>query len=165
MNKDHNNRAFLIKKIKSEHTLLEKSLATLNPDDWLTPGVVGNWTAKDLLAHLTAWEGFLRDWYQSGLRNETPAIPAPGYSGKLIDQLNEHIFSKNLDRPPEVIYSEFQTSYLETLSLVESIPEEDIFAAGQFAWTGKINLHAYIAANTYNHYRWARSKLCIWKQS
>ncbi len=52
------NRTALLKKIESEHALLEKSLAKLNPDDWLRPGVVVGWTVKDLLAHLSAWEGF-----------------------------------------------------------------------------------------------------------
>jgi hypothetical protein len=97
------------------------------------------------------------------MQNEKPAVPAPGYSWRLIDRLNEQILLTNRDRPVSVICSEFRVSYQETFALIRSIPEEEIFMSGRFAWTGKINLYGYIIANTCNHYRWARSKLRAWK--
>jgi hypothetical protein len=46
----------VIKKIKSERKLLEKSLSNLTEQEMLLEGVVGEWSFKDILAHLMAWE-------------------------------------------------------------------------------------------------------------
>jgi hypothetical protein len=45
----------------------------------MQPGIVGEWSAKDVLAHLTEWEQMVLGWYHAGLAGETPALPAPGF--------------------------------------------------------------------------------------
>jgi hypothetical protein len=159
------NKATLLNQIQSEHRLLEKLLNSLSPGEWFQPGVVANWSIKDLLAHLTAWERLFCSWYLAGLGDKSPAIPAPGYSWILINRLNEDIFLENRDRPLEEIRLEFQNSYIETFVLVQSIPEEALFSSGKFAWTGKASLYGYVIANTCNHYRWARTKIRAWERT
>ena len=39
------------------------------------------------------------------------------------------------------------------------IPEEDMFSPGRYAWTGRLTLADYIAGNTCNHYRWAKTQI------
>jgi hypothetical protein len=144
---------------------LDKSLAQLSADEWMNPGIVGSWNAKDLLAHLTAWEGFLRDWYICGLQKKTSKIPAPGYSWTEINRLNEDIYRRNQDRSLDEIQAEYLASYQETFALVQSIPQADLYTPGRFAWTGTVLLEGYVTANTSNHYRWARSKLRLWQKT
>jgi hypothetical protein len=49
-------KAELIKDIQVERQRLEKVLATLSKDEMTRPGVIGESTVKDILAHLVAWE-------------------------------------------------------------------------------------------------------------
>ena len=50
------NREQLLNKLDKAWTALEESYAGL-PDSQLTePGVVDNWSVKDMLAHVTTWE-------------------------------------------------------------------------------------------------------------
>ncbi|OGO20679.1 MAG: hypothetical protein A2Z15_05270 [Chloroflexi bacterium RBG_16_50_11] len=50
------------------------------------------------------------------------------------------------------VLADFTMTYRKILSTVESIPEEDIFAKGKFAWTGEKRLLDYIWGNTAGHY-------------
>ena len=56
----------------------------------------------------------------------------------------------------------YSASYQQVLELVQALPEEDIFAAGRYPWTGPHKLVGYIAANTCNHYRWAKTLIRKW---
>jgi len=125
-------------------------------------GIIGEWSVKDLLAHLVAWEQRFLFWYKAGLRGEVPQIPAPGISWGELDLLNQLIYEKHRDRSLEDVRTEFNTSFHQVLATIEDIPEEDMFATGRYAWLGESNLAAYILANTADQYRWAKQQIRSW---
>jgi len=54
---EHNNRkSHLLGLMQTEHSKLEALLNSLNEEQMLRPDVVGTWSVKDVLAHLTWWE-------------------------------------------------------------------------------------------------------------
>jgi hypothetical protein len=46
----------LLTEIRTQRRHLENNLAGLTPAEMCQPGVCGDWSVKDVLAHLTAWE-------------------------------------------------------------------------------------------------------------
>lgn len=152
----------VIKDIKSKRKLLEKSLSNLTEQEMLLRGVVGEWSIKDILAHLMAWEKLFLTWYKSGLQNKKPNITPVGMSGKAITAVNERFFHQYKDWSLKKVLRETQISYEKTLAEIEAMSEEDIFEPGRFPWTGHLTVEKYISGNTYNHYAWARSKICQW---
>lgn len=44
-------------------------------------GVVDDWSLKDLLAHLIAWDDLFIQWYLIGQRGGEPEVPALGMGG------------------------------------------------------------------------------------
>jgi hypothetical protein len=158
----HSSKAALLKDIRTERRLLEKNLAVLTRQEIIQLGVVGAWSVKDVLAHLAAWEQLFLDWYETGLQEKTPESSPVGMNRKAIDALNQRIFVRYQNRSVEDVLAEFQTSYQRILTTCEAIPEENMFAEGRYAWTGKLTLADYIAGNTCNHYRWARTKIRKW---
>lgn len=155
----------LLDDIVTERRQLEKNLSGINDSEKLVGGVCGDWSIKDILAHLTAWESMFMGWYEAGLRNEIPAIPAPGYSWHAMNQLNQQIYEVNSQRVLRDIETEFAASYQEVLSLVRELPEDAIFTHGYYGWTKHLTLADYIAANTCNHYRWAKTLIRKWQRS
>lgn len=154
----------LLQSIETERHRLESNLASLTDGEMTVPGVIGNWSIKDILAHLVDWEQRFLGWYQAGLRGEVPETPAPGLTWSDLDILNQLIYQDHKDRPLDEVKTEFQTSYQQILRTVWEIPEEDIFSIERFAWTGESNLAAYILANTANHYRWAKTHIRKWQR-
>lgn len=159
------NKAQMLERIQTERRRLEKNLASLPEAALVEKGVLGDWSIKDILAHLVDWEQRFLGWYQAGLRGEIPQTPAPGLTWENLDQLNQDIYNRNRNRPLESIMAEFDSSYDQVMQTIRAIPEEEIFHPGVFAWTGNSNLATFILANTANHYRWAKTHIRKWGKS
>jgi len=152
----------IIERIHIERRRLEQNLAQLSDDDMLEPNVVGEWSVKDIMAHLFDWEQRFLGWYEAGLRGEVPETPAPGLKWSQLRILNQQVFEKHRNRSLSDVKAEFQSSFSKMLDTIDRIPEEDIFEIGRFQWTGRENIGGFILANTANHYRWAKSRIRSW---
>ncbi|MCU0281239.1 MAG: ClbS/DfsB family four-helix bundle protein, partial [Acidimicrobiia bacterium] len=84
-------RADLLAAIDSELARLIAQVQQVPPADRLRPGACGEWSVKDVLAHLDAWHEMFLDWEAAGCRGEKPVIPAPGYTWATTPALNEEI--------------------------------------------------------------------------
>jgi hypothetical protein len=158
-------KAQLLKDIHTERGRLERLLSSLSAEDLARPGVTGNWSVKDLLAHLVAWEQLFIDWYQAGLKGSAFAITPVGMSKNAIHEINQRIYDQNKSRTLDDVLTKFHASYKYIVSLIEGIPEQDIFAHARFSWTGKLKLADYIAGNTCNHYAWAKLQIRKWAKT
>src|SRR5699024_4666799 len=49
---------------------------------------------RDVLAHLYHWHQMLLDWYELGMRDEIPIIPAAGYTWRTLPALNLAIWQQ-----------------------------------------------------------------------
>ncbi|MFW9788672.1 MAG: ClbS/DfsB family four-helix bundle protein [Candidatus Thorarchaeota archaeon] len=152
----------IIERVHTERRRLEKNLASLSDDDMLESGVIGEWSVKDIMAHLFDWEQRFLGWYEAGLRGEVPETPAPGLKWSQLRILNQQVFEKHRDRKLEEVKTEFQSSFAHVLDTIDEIPEDDIFEIGRYRWTGRGNIGGFILANTANHYRWAKSRIRSW---
>ena len=61
------NKAALLEEMEKEHQLLVQSIAKLSVDDLLAAATRGEWSIKDVMAHITDWEQHVLSWYRAGL--------------------------------------------------------------------------------------------------
>ena len=149
----------LLEEIEKEHAALEEFLASLSPDDLTRSGVLGSWSAKDVLAHLLEWEQMFLGWYKAGLKGKIIEKPAPGFKWSQIPQLNQQIYEKYCNQSLAEVQKKFRASYRQIIKVLQDIDEEDIFEHRHFAWTEKLPLLSFIYPNTSSHYRWARKEM------
>lgn len=149
----------LLAAIEKERSALETYLETLTPEQMTDPGIVGEWSVKDVLAHLIEWEQMVLSWHAAGLRGETPELPAPGFKWNQTPALNQQIFEKHRERPLDDVLGQFQVSHQEILGVIQGLSNEDLFSAGRFAWTKKNTLGTYFVSATSSHYLWARKEI------
>ena len=155
----------LLKSIRAERKRLEDNLVDLTAEEWVRPGMCGEWSAKDMLAHLSEWESMFLSWFRAGLRGETPITPAPDLTWSQMDVLNQRIYDKHRQDSLAAVQAESKRSYAEILEVVEAMPEEELFVPHRYAWTGREALAGWIAANTCNHYLWAKTLVRKWKKA
>jgi len=153
------NKLDLLAAIEKERGALDDFLGGLSQQEMVDPGVVGDWSVKDVLAHLTAWEGMCLGWYQAGERGETPQLPAPGFKWNQTPQLNQQIFEEHQDDPLEKVLKDFHLSSREILGLIQDLSNEQLFTPGQYHWTKKNTLGTYLVSATSSHYAWARKEI------
>jgi hypothetical protein len=148
----------LLEAIQVERKGLEQFLAELSPDQMIQPGVVGDWSVKDVLAHLIEWEQMVLSWHSAGLKGKVPVTPAEGFNWAQLPQLNQQIYEKHRDRELADIQKEFRSSFKKMLNTIHALSEEDLFTHGRYAWTRSNTLGAYFVSSTSSHYRWARTE-------
>jgi hypothetical protein len=147
-------RAELLAQTAKERDALGLYLSTLSREQLEWPGAYG-WSAKDHVSHLAEWERMLLYWYDAGMRGESPAVPAEGYTWATMDALNRRIYELRRNDPVGHVMADWQESSRRLLVLAESIPEDMLFAPGRFAWTGRGTLASFFWECGDNHYRWA----------
>ncbi|WIG59719.1 MAG: hypothetical protein OJF49_002466 [Ktedonobacterales bacterium] len=133
-------RDALLQHARDEHAKLEAFLATLTDEEQTQPGVTGDWSIKDHLAHLTWWEQRVIRML-AGDPDPIDAIPGDANGEKSEDDINAYIFAQNHDRSLADIRSAFDASYQQMLQLIATTPD-DIFIAR----------HDWISGNSDYHY-------------
>ncbi len=152
-------REELLKETYAEREKLEALLKTIPPDVFSSKKVVGEWTAKDVLSHLTAWEQMVILWVKSGYEGKTIPIPAEGFKWNELPALNDRIYREHRDLAADEVLSKFDQSYHQILDLLNSLPEQDLFTPGLHKWQNKNMLVAYFKSSTSSHYLWARKEI------
>ena len=153
-------RQELLNQIRYERGQLEEILARLTHANMLVPGVDGEWTVKDMLAHISTWERWMIRWTNKLLRGEKPDTPEPWD----IEQMNAETYARVKEIPLAGILEEFRQSYWDSLALAESLSEKqlqtvytDTWPLGPL-WTG-------IAANMNWHYKEHRIDVQKWLET
>jgi hypothetical protein len=145
----------LIEAAHKEREALEALLETLTPNDLTKPDRIGEWAIKDVLSHLTEWEGMVIKWYEAGAKGKTPAIPSEEYNWAQLPQLNHAIFLKHRDKGLADVQKNFKASYKKIMKIIQAIPEKELFTRKQYKWTNNNLLAAYFVSATSSHYHWA----------
>ena len=151
-------KADLLAAIDQERGALEATLETLTPRQMVEPGVVGEWSVKDVLAHLVEWQQMVLGWYRAGLRGEIPEMPAPGYKWNQMPQLNQMIYEKHRDSPLGEVMEQFHASHRETVGVIQELSDEELFTARRYGWTQGNTMGTYFVSTTSSHYLWARKE-------
>jgi hypothetical protein len=158
-------KAELLECTRSEHRRLEAALAGISEPDMLRPGVVGEWSIKDILAHISDWEQRFLSWYQAGRRGEVPERPEPGLTWDDLDLLNQRIYDRHRHRSLPDVQAGFDASYRELITAVEAMGEDELFTVSHFAWTRDNPLLLYLRANADEHYAEHADQIEAWRRA
>jgi len=159
---DQMTKSKLLDLIMSERRKLEDSLALFSPEEKTMSGVENGWSVKDIMAHISAWEGKMRLWLVQIVSGVTPDRPPPGEPWPDLDQLNQQIYDENRTKPLAVAEAEFISSYQESLRLVSSMPEEDLIDPQRYEWSRSDPLYYLVGGNTFWHYEEHLVSINIW---
>lgn len=147
----------LLQHIRDERYALEKALAHLTHTQMLLPNTMGEWTVKDALAHISAWERYMLAWAGSLLCGEMPATPDPWN----VEQINAGIYARVKDKPLNEVLEEFRESYHAALAFAENLTEAQLQTKITHTWPmGPLWLG--VAANMNFHYKEHREDLERW---
>jgi len=149
--------------IQHERDALERTLAGLSQTHMTQPGVEPGRSVRDILAHLTNWEGRMVGWIGESLRGEVPQRPAPGMTWDDLDELNQQVYLANKDKPLDEVLADFHRSYQAAWQAVEALTEDDLIDPQRFAWRKGDPMWHMVAANTWEHYQEHRESIEKWR--
>ena len=134
-----NRKSHLLSLMRTEHSQLEALLNSLSEEQMLRPHVVGTWSVKDVLAHLTWWEQAMISEIVHGVELD------PGLNGEpwSTERANALMVEAKRGTPLAEVLAAFHDSYRQMLQVVEHLSEEDLASE---------ELYTHLANNTGNHY-------------
>ena len=115
------------------------------------PGVNGDWSMKDVVAHLTGWNRWLVARLQAAGRGEPE--PAPPWPAQLRtdDEINAWIYESNRGRALREVLHESHQVFQELLAVIEGLPDEvRIEPEWHLVWLGD---QRFPAGEFFDHFR------------
>ncbi len=149
----------LISESLKERAALDQLLESLTPEQMVEPGTLGEWSVKDVLAHLYEWEQMVLGWLAVTEQGQRPHVPAEGYKWSQLPALNEEIRSKHAALSLDEVLEMYREAHRQTMETVKSLSEETLFTRGLHPWMNNNHLAAYFTSSTSSHYRWARKEI------
>lgn len=149
---DPTTKSELLARMQEGYSAFEALLAPLDAAQLTTPGVNGDWSIKDMLAHIATWQARAALALQAADRRETPAFDPPVTNDEEMDRFNAEIFLSHQALSLETVWRDFRTSYQQIRVAIEALSEADLFDAHRFAWSGGAPLWKLVEGDTFGHY-------------
>jgi hypothetical protein len=152
-------RTELIQALTRVRAEMQTLLDDLSETHLLQPGAVGEWTVRDVLAHITAWEVDMLTNLGKVRRGAKPGNTA--WTSAAIERQNEAWHKEMKDRPLRQVLADFEGARKQTLRVLEGLSDAE--AAKPAAWLQGRPLAQYVATMTLDHEREHLEHLRRWQ--
>jgi hypothetical protein len=140
----------LIEAMEDERQELIEMLEDLPDEDLLEPGVAGDWSIKDILNHLTYWEGQLVTLLFQALRG-LPKPTTQHFRAESVDAANQRWFEEGRERPLEMVWKDWLGVRRQSIRRVSELSEEDLNNPQRFPWQKGVPLYQWVMNDTVVH--------------
>lgn len=139
--------------LKSGHQTVLKTVEDVPDAIWQQPGACGDWSIKDIIAHLGSFEEVLADILRQ-LIDENAATPALEHFFSDPSGFNESEVQTRRERAAQTILNEYKIHHAEVMRLMEQISEDRRRRNGILTWYGEAyDLEDFIVYTYYGHKR------------
>jgi hypothetical protein len=163
-----NMKKHILTALKEQFDGWEELLKGMNEEQVNAPLLPWNWSCKDGMAHLWAWQLRSIARLEAALFDREPDYPR--WSPELepitdenLDQVNDWIYQANRDLPWLKVYQSWREGFVRFLEAGEKIPERDLLDSGRYKW-----MEGHPLANTllasYDHHQEHYDKLIEWME-
>jgi Protein of unknown function (DUF1706) len=127
----------LAARVRADRQVWRDLAAEVGRERMLEPGPMGEWTFKDLAAHLAAWRSTRIPMIEAVGRGETvPAAPWPGGMTGDFDAINAWFHERDRDRPLDDVLAEYDGSFARLAAAIEALPETVAHDPNALPWAG-----------------------------
>lgn len=163
-------KTHMLAALREEFDQWENVLTKLTETQITTPPRPGEFSIKDEMAHLWAWQQRSIARIEAGLHGGEPQMP-PWWPDDTVtragtttthedntNQVNARIYETYRNRPWPEVYQEWRTGFRHFLAVSEQIAEPVLLDAGRFAWLSGYAL-ADVLLGSYEHHQEHLEKL------
>lgn len=143
----------LVEKLERAWRELQASFAGLQEAQMVEPGVVGDWSVKDVLAHVTTWEEEALKHLPHILAGETPPRYSVMYGG--IDAFNALMTEQKRPLSLSDVLRQLDDTHARLVAYIQNAPEE--------LFTTETRFRRRIRLDTYSHYPIHARMIAEWR--
>jgi hypothetical protein len=149
------NRQQLLKRLDQAWAELKESYAGLSDAQLIERGVVGDWSVKDIIAHVTWWEQEALKHLPLIIKEGRPPRYSTQYGG--IDAFNALMMEQKRDLSLADVLRQQEEIHRQLIAYIQSVPEE------QFA--SETRFRHRLRLDTYSHYPEHTKAIREWRAS
>jgi hypothetical protein len=127
-------KARLLDDLQAEQAQWEALLRDIGEDHMTRPGVAGDWSIKDIVAHLTGWRRRTVGRFQAALRHEPEPLPPWPPHLQTDDEINAWIYAANRDCPLTDVLRESREVFQQLVETLDAFPAADLLDPARFPW-------------------------------
>jgi hypothetical protein len=123
-----------IRLLEDQHAEVERLLAELDPPAFERRATIGGgeWSAKDLAAHLGSWEAFALEVIEAFERGDRPTIEDEFANPGATDRLNAREEQRFLDARADEVMTRFEDLHRRVVDRARSMSDEEWSASYPF---------------------------------
>jgi hypothetical protein len=163
-----NMKEHILAALREQFNSWEELLASLSEEEITTPHFDFDWSIKDVMAHLWAWQQISIARMESGVLDREPVFPQWILSlgedwEENADRVNALTFERNKAKPWSQIYQNWKNGFLRFLELGDKISERDLLDGDRYPWLKGYSPSAFLVSS-YDHHQEHLEKLTHWLQ-
>jgi hypothetical protein len=150
-------KADLLAVMRASRHAWDNLLSQVAPERMTEPGVEGEWSVKDLIAHVSTYEGWMAQLLNAG----GPNIP------HVTDSMTQHetnawVFEQNRDRSLDDVLATSRESFQQLMDAVQALPPYDLVSTTRYEWARGKAAYQLIPYESYEHYRHHARSIITW---
>ena len=163
-----NMKEHILAALREQLARWEELLASLSEEQIIAPRFGYDWSIKDVIAHLWAWQQISIARMEAGALDQEPEyqewIVNLGEDWEdSADRVNALTFEINHEKPWSEIYQIWTNGFLQFLEFGEKVSERDLLDGDRYRWLKGYPL-AFIILASYDHHQEHLEKLTSWVQ-
>jgi Protein of unknown function (DUF1706) len=143
----------LLKRLEQAWAAIKESYAGLSDAQLMESGVMGEWSVKDILAHVTTWEEEALKYLPLILTGGRPPRYIQ-YGG--IDGFNAQMAEQKREMALSDVLRQLDETHRRLIDYLQSVPEEH--------FTGKTRFRHRLRLDTYSHYPLHARAIREWRE-
>ena len=147
-------RSQLLKRLKKAWGELEASYAGLSDSELMEPGVTGEWSVKDIIAHVTSWEEEALTHLPVILAGGRPPKYSVRYGG--IDAFNAQTMEQRRNLSFSSVLRQRDDTHRRLIDFIQSTPERQFIRETRF--------RRRLRLDTYGHYPKHAKAIRKWRE-
>lgn len=146
-------RRQLLKKLDKSWLEIKASYAGLSDSQLTEPGVTGDWSVKDILAHVTTWEEEALKYLPLIVKGGRPPRYSVKYGG--IDAFNAQMTEQKRGLSLADVLDQLDETHRRLIAYIQSVPEEQ--------FTRETPFRHRLRLDTYSHYPIHTKMIRAWR--
>jgi hypothetical protein len=147
-------REQLLNRLDTAWVAFQASYAGLSSSRLTEPGVAGDWSVKDIIAHVTWWEEEALLHLPLIIAGDRPPRYSVVYGG--IDAFNDMMAERKRDVPLRDVLTQQDDTHRRLIDFIRSVPEDQ--------FTRETRFRRRLRLDTYSHYPIHTKAIREWRQ-
>jgi hypothetical protein len=147
-------RQQLLDRLDAAWSAFKASYAGLSDAEMAEPGIVDDWSVKDILAHVTTWEEEALRHLPQILEGGRPPRYSTAYGG--IDAFNARMSARKRALSLADVRQQLDDTHCRLIAFIQSVPEEQ--------FTRDTRFRRRLRLDTYSHYPLHAAMIRAWRE-